>query len=590
MQTIGISRIASTLLVGCAVVLAPASSAGGRVVTVPLDRSGSVPGTLRLEVSGRDSRRGSGTVLMLDGTLRGRATRRVSDLSFELDAFDPRRVVTFDMRGTGSSQLSCDAFDGTQPSARAVADCATQLGPRRAFYTVADDVADTEAVRAALGVERMTIYGFDYGARVAVAYAAAHPDRVARLVLDSPAGPDGADPFGRPTFAAIRRIAASTCVRSCRFTKDALGELTTLLGRLTHGPLHGRAFDAHGRAHDIAIGPAQVRDVLLASDASIVARVLWPAAVHAALAGDAAPLARLVHKTSRAAPLRLPGAALQLARMCGGRVAAQPPAGSPAVPADAFAPFTPELAAEVSPVGICAQWPDAPAAQALSTPPTVPTLVRSGEGSVTTPLEDAQALAERVPSARLLPLPLFGHKILSWSFKPVGDCPEDALRAFARDRPVQECRDTNVGVTWPVTPPSDLAAVAPRRGLPVRVGRTLHATQLTLLDAIISLSDNLFVFFDGDEIPGLTSPRQGGLHGGYMRTTADALRLHGYSYVPGVTLTGEISQDETAELRIGGSSAVHARLRPRKQACGERTCFVGRVGGRIVHLTVPGSA
>ena len=49
--------------------------------------------------------------------------------------------------------------------------------------TFEQDVADIEGVRAALGLERLSLYGFSYGGMVAQAYALRHPARVARLIL-----------------------------------------------------------------------------------------------------------------------------------------------------------------------------------------------------------------------------------------------------------------------------------------------------------------------------------------------------------------------------------------------------------------------
>ena len=49
--------------------------------------------------------------------------------------------------------------------------------------TFEQDVADVEALREALGLERMHLYGFSYGGMVAQAYALARPDRVVSLVL-----------------------------------------------------------------------------------------------------------------------------------------------------------------------------------------------------------------------------------------------------------------------------------------------------------------------------------------------------------------------------------------------------------------------
>ena len=49
--------------------------------------------------------------------------------------------------------------------------------------TFEQDVADIEALREALGLERLHVYGFSYGGMVAQAYALAHPDRVLSLIL-----------------------------------------------------------------------------------------------------------------------------------------------------------------------------------------------------------------------------------------------------------------------------------------------------------------------------------------------------------------------------------------------------------------------
>jgi pimeloyl-ACP methyl ester carboxylesterase len=46
-------------------------------------------------------------------------------------------------------------------------------------------VADLDELREHLGLERMLLLGHSHGGVVAAAYAAAHPDRVDRLVLAS---------------------------------------------------------------------------------------------------------------------------------------------------------------------------------------------------------------------------------------------------------------------------------------------------------------------------------------------------------------------------------------------------------------------
>jgi proline iminopeptidase len=74
-------------------------------------------------------------------------------------------VVLYDQRGTGRS--------------KPVRDGAPQ--------TMAAQVADLDAVRAALKLDKVALVGDSYGGMLSMAYAVAHPEHVAKLVLsDSP--------------------------------------------------------------------------------------------------------------------------------------------------------------------------------------------------------------------------------------------------------------------------------------------------------------------------------------------------------------------------------------------------------------------
>ena len=81
--------------------------------------------------------------------------------------FDPSlyRAVLLDQRGCGRSR----------PLVRSSSDLATN--------TTAHLIADIEALRAHLAVDRWTILGLSWGTTLALAYAERHPDRVRALVL-----------------------------------------------------------------------------------------------------------------------------------------------------------------------------------------------------------------------------------------------------------------------------------------------------------------------------------------------------------------------------------------------------------------------
>jgi proline iminopeptidase len=59
----------------------------------------------------------------------------------------------------------------------------------RQNMTVALCVEDLESLRRDLGQERLLLVGHSWGGMLAMAYAAAHPDRVDRLILIGPGGP-----------------------------------------------------------------------------------------------------------------------------------------------------------------------------------------------------------------------------------------------------------------------------------------------------------------------------------------------------------------------------------------------------------------
>jgi pimeloyl-ACP methyl ester carboxylesterase len=129
-------------------------------LTVPLDRSGQVPGALRLQVAAADVRAPLGTLLFLTGGPGQPGARFVARVAHALPAaVRAYRLVMIDQRGTGGEALNCPDLqrqmgesDTLPPTAQAVRSCAETLGARRNFFTTADTVADLEALRQTLHV------------------------------------------------------------------------------------------------------------------------------------------------------------------------------------------------------------------------------------------------------------------------------------------------------------------------------------------------------------------------------------------------------------------------------------------------------
>lgn len=105
-----------------------------------------------------------------------------------------RELVLVDQRGTGgSNRLGCDmpeyALETGELAPSELRElarrCLAALEARPQFYTTSIAARDLDAVRAALGYERINLFGGSYGTRVAQHYVRRYPERVRAVVLDS---------------------------------------------------------------------------------------------------------------------------------------------------------------------------------------------------------------------------------------------------------------------------------------------------------------------------------------------------------------------------------------------------------------------
>jgi pimeloyl-ACP methyl ester carboxylesterase len=555
-------------------------------VRVPLDRSGALPGTVDLRVRVLDPASGApkATVIALAGGPGQAATPLLEQMVQQLgEAGRSRRVVAFDQRGTGGSgALRCGAAGRAAGTlAEAVGRCAAEIGPRRTAYTTAASVADLEAVRAALGAERVVLLGTSYGTKVALDYAAAHPERVERLLLDSVVPRSGVDPFQRATFGAVERVLDGLCARAgCPFTRAPSGDLAALVRQLASAPLRGSALDGRGRARAVTVARADLFGLLLHGDLDPYMRVALPAAVAAARAGDAAPLLRLAGEL-REGPAGSGDDALYLATTCeDGAVPwphGTPPAerraavnaAAAAIPESAFAPFDRATVRALGSADLCRAWPESPIAQPAAPLPDVPALVLSGDDDLRTPRADADAVAAQLPRATVLHVPNTGHGVLG---ADPTDCAQTAAGVFLDGGYPASCRQRRRLLRPSAPPPRTLAAVRPR-GAPGRAGRTVAAVLLTYGDA-------------ADQVVAQTVQSGGAVSafGGLRAGSASlqpgrGMQLRGYSYVPGVTISGLVRPDDPElTLKVGGAAAARGSLTIGRD--GVR----GRLGGRTVRL------
>jgi pimeloyl-ACP methyl ester carboxylesterase len=570
------------LLLLMAVTPASAPAASGcpfgarcRTVSVPLDRSGATPGTIKLAVARLATRRPTRPpVLALTGGPGQSARDAINGYAYDLGrtTLAERDVIAFDARGTGrSGVLRCPELQRTPVprDTRATEKCAQRLGDRRRFYTTLDQAQDIEAVRAALGVPRLALFGVSYGTKVALTYARLHPERVDRLVLDSTVAAEGSSALSQEILGAMPRVLGP----------QRLAALRALNDRLRAAPSRGVAYDRRGHARGTAADPAAVFDVLLAGDFDPALRELISPYVKAAAAGDDAPLWRLVeaaHASDRTPPDPTDlSAGLYAATSCEEIAFPWAPAAPPeeriqrANEAAAAAPNLGPFAAADIPgldwISLCLRWPVTPGPKPLPPgQPDLPTLILSGEADLRTPLEEARAVKAQIPSARLLPVPGVGHSVAGAD--PSG-CARRAIGRFLRGRgaPSRCPRARSIFGRRIAVPPRDAAALRPAAGVPGRPGRTLQALALTLDDAGVAMAISP---------SGLSG---GGLRGGYARERDGMLLLRNFQYVPGVIVDATPIARGGLTLRIRGAAASAGRL-----TLTRRGRLTGRLGGRRI--------
>ncbi len=518
-----------------------------------------------------------------------------------------RDLIVFDQRGTGLSHpLSCPAFEHLKGelSPTAVAICAGQIGPTRGLYTTADTVADIEAIRQAGGYEKLVLYGTSYGTKVAEDYAQQYPSHVEALVLDSVVPPAGPEPFDETTFAAVGRVLRQLCrSHACaHITHEPVRDLTRLVQRMDGGSLRGRAVGSDGVRYPVRVSSNDLLEILMAGDLDPILRSEFPAAVRAAVRGDTAPLARLIARAGDAeseeesltegfdVPLYYSTICNETAFPWNRSLSPQARLGEAiaflgAQPASAFAPFTAANALALSDAPDCAAWPfSSPDPEIDDAPlPNVPTLILSGEDDLRTPTANARAVAKQIPDANLLVVPNTGHSVLG---SDPTSCAENALQALFAGKPVKRCaeeRPPSYELPTPL-PPRNLSEVPlahGERGLP---GRTVGAAVLTLADFDRQFLLTLDERGGAENLSASSSLRTGGLLAGWGGVVHGATMLHGYSYVPGVTVSGTISSGGST-LRIGGSAAARGTIR-----LSDHGTLTGVLAGERVHLTAAAAA
>lgn len=143
---------------------------------------------------------------------------------------DHRELVLVDMRGTGrSGPIRCpDLQLGRAPDWIGLSECARRLGDDWEAYNTGAAAEDLDAVRQALGLGKITLYGDSYGTYLAQSYAFRHPDELNAVVLDGAYPIRGENPWYPSLITAGNEDLVTACDRSPSCPPGAASRLTRL--------------------------------------------------------------------------------------------------------------------------------------------------------------------------------------------------------------------------------------------------------------------------------------------------------------------------------------------------------------------------
>jgi pimeloyl-ACP methyl ester carboxylesterase len=335
-----------------------------------------------------------------------------------------RDVVLVDQRGTGrSAPLGCgdeaavlplrDAADPARQQQRAL-DCLARLqvlphGDLR-HYTTSIAMADLEAVRQALGAERINLVAVSYGTRAALEYQRLFPPRVRRMVLD---GVAPADMLLPQASAADAQAAFDALLRACEVDADCRSRHPQLAeawrSLLASLPRELRVLHpSTGRSEVLHVQRELLQSMLRAALYAPVTASALPVAIDAAVQGRLEPLAAL----AGAQGARRGADALALGQHFSVICSEDLPLHTTAA-AEPTADFGRGLAPLYE--AVCAAWPRGRPPQGFRDLPPAPAavLLLSGGIDPATPPRHGERVARALgPKARHEVVPNAGHGLL----------------------------------------------------------------------------------------------------------------------------------------------------------------------------------
>ncbi len=331
-----------------------------------------------------------------------------------------RDVVLVDQRGTGgSNELLLPAYPDTAGLSAAAVDArwaswwSSYLGSSDAdprFYGSAQAADDVDAVRAALGYDRIDLYGPSYGATLVQYYLRQHPDHVRVAVLD------GGTPLDVPIFERVApnsqhalELLFARCATdaACHAAyPNIAAEFSTLWERLAKPETTNVTDPATGKpavaTRDSIAGA--IHGALVTAESA--ARL--PMAIHLAYEGDWAAASQAAAAGNAGAPDLLMGQVIR----CSEAWARYDPASVERLGAGSY-----DLAAQLDAARAqevrCRHLPRAavPANDASPVRTSLPVLWVVGEADPQDPPSSLASVPQQMPNSRIVVVPGQGHTV-----------------------------------------------------------------------------------------------------------------------------------------------------------------------------------
>ncbi len=243
--------------------------------------------------------------------LAGGPGQAATDLAELVDEFmrrirRERDIVLVDQRGTGDSNpLDCEFVDSDSlhflPEDRfldPLRDCLASFDADTRFYTTPVAMDDLDDVRAALGYDRINLWGGSYGTRAALVYLRRHEEHVRSVILDGLAPTSIKLPL---SFGQDGNRALDMMLDDCATSPDCgpafagvREKLYSLLARLDREPVRTRI--QHPRTGEWIEVPVTRNAVALLVRAALYSAelsALLPLVIERAHEGDFGPLAAM---------------------------------------------------------------------------------------------------------------------------------------------------------------------------------------------------------------------------------------------------------------------------------------------------------